>query len=447
MALKSRQPGRVLGYVRNTALSLAALVAAGVVFVGPQTPGLLTRAYLYGLPGYEIARARDTAQTLGQQPLNNLVHNRQLAGYKTRLITTPNNDTLYSSGFLDLSEGPVSITVPVFGPRYYSLAFIDAYTNNFAIIGQRTIGGNGAHLLVVPPGWTGAAPQGVTVVRSPTPQIWLLVRILIDGPQDLGTVHQLQDQIVITGPATSALPAIHVPPLAQSTGGAFVRVVNQVLAEDPPPAADAPELQALAAVGIGANAPPLSWRQRLLWHVAYPLLEGSLIKATEVRTNLVNGWSYSNPDIGNFGTDYAYRAAVALRGLLALPQEEAIYTTPVVDDQGQPLDGSHSYSLHLAAGTPPAKAFWSLTAYAPDPDGRLYFTDNVIHRYSFGDRTAGLVRNADGSIDILIQHDQPASGNWLPVPAGHFVLTMRAYLPGADLQDGTFHYPPLHRLN
>jgi len=435
------------GWGRKTLLTLLALLLAAAAFLGPQTPKLLLRAYLYGLPGYEIARARDAAQSIQHQPLNRLMHMRQLSDYTTRLITTPNNDTLYSSGFLDLSQGPVSIAVPVFGLRYYSLAFIDAYTNNFAIIGTRTVGGNGAHLLVVPAGWTGTVPGGVTVVRAPTPQIWLLVRILVDGPQDLDTVHQLQNQIVVTGPAESALPPIPVLPQAQANGPAFVHVVNQVLAEDPPPAADGPELQALQAVGIGANAPPLSLRQWLIWRTVYPLLQRVLIKATESRTNVVNGWSYSRPDIGNFGTDYAYRAGVALRGLLALPQIEAIYTVPVTDDQGQKLDGSHSYSLHLAAGTPPAKAFWSLTAYEIEPDGRLYFADNPIHRYSFGNRTPGLVRNADGSIDILVQHSQPATGNWLPVPTGSFALVLRAYLPGDNLIRGRFHYPPLHRLD
>jgi hypothetical protein len=450
MATNLRPGTRKAGYVRKTFLSLLVLVLAAAAFVGPQTPGLLLRAYLYGLPAYEVARARDFALTHQHHSVNTLTHMRALSDYTTRLITTPNNDTLYSSGFLDVSQGPVSINVPVFGQRYYSLAFIDTYTNNFAIIGARTIGGNGAHLLVVPPGWNGTPPAGTTLVRAPTPQIWLLVRILIDGPQDLTAVHQLQDEIVLTGSAGAAPEPIAVPLPAQANGPDFVRVVNAVLAADPPPAADAPELQALQAVGIGANAAPLSLRQRLIWRAAYPLLRRGLIKATAERHGGVNGWSYSRPDIGDFGTDYSYRAAVALRGLLALPQIEAIYTVPVTDDRGQVLDGSHRYLLHLPPGAPPVHAFWSLTAYQPVADGGLYFTDNAIHRYSFGDRTAGLVRNEDGSIDILIQHVAPPAGaaaNWLPVPAGPFVLVMRAYLPGADLLDGRFHYPPIQRLN
>ena len=50
-------------------------------------------------------------------------------------------------------------------------------------------------------------------------------------------------------------------------------------------------------------------------------------------------------------------------------------------------------------------------------DGRLFFTANPINRYAIGDRTSGLRKNADGSIDILIQHEPPGGDkelNWLP---------------------------------
>ena len=35
------------------------------------------------------------------------------------------------------------------------------------------------------------------------------------------------------------------------------------------------------------------------------------------------------------------------------------------------------------------------------------FVENSIKRYTFGDRTPGIVTNADGSLDIFIQHDAP----------------------------------------
>ena len=59
------------------------------------------------------------------------------------------------------------------------------------------------------------------------------------------------------------------------------------------------------------------------------------------------------------------------------------------------------------------------------------------------------MKNADGSIDILIQHEQPTgekSVNWLPAPAGPLRLALRAYLPRAELRARAWKVPPLARV-
>ena len=44
-----------------------------------------------------------------------------------------------------------------------------------------------------------------------------------------------------------------------------------------------------------------------------------------------------------------------------------------------------------------------------------------IERYSMGDRTPGLRRDADGGLTVAIQHEEPAEperrANWLPEPS------------------------------
>ena len=58
----------------------------------------------------------------------------------------------------------------------------------------------------------------------------------------------------------------------------------------------------------------------------------------------------------------------------------------------------------------------------------MLFVENDFGRYSFGSTTDGLKKNADGSLDIVIQKDEPAdTSNWLPAPARPFNLTMRLY--------------------
>ena len=95
-------------------------------------------------------------------PLNTLQHARQLADHNSRWVTAPNNDTLYSSANLDLRSGPVRIDVPDFGSRYYSIALVDAFTNNFAYIGKRTTGTHAGSYLVAGPGWNFASSSNAS---------------------------------------------------------------------------------------------------------------------------------------------------------------------------------------------------------------------------------------------------------------------------------------------
>jgi hypothetical protein len=65
------------------------------------------------------------------------------------------------------------------------------------------------------------------------------------------------------------------------------------------------------------------------------------------------------------------------------------------------------------------------------------------------DDHSGLVTNADGSVDILLQPHAPSGGaqNWLPTPPGRFKLMLRAYLPGAAILDGSYDVPPVLRVS
>jgi hypothetical protein len=91
--------------------------------------------------------------------------------------------------------------------------------------------------------------------------------------------------------------------------------------------------------------------------------------------------------------------------------------------------GDARYVLHFGKDEiPPAKAFWSLTMYGADQ----FFVANPLGRYAIGDRDK-LAYNADGSLDLYIQHAWPGQdkeANWLPAPAaGPFSMNLRLYLP------------------
>jgi hypothetical protein len=172
---------------------------------------------------------------------------------------------------------------------------------------------------------------------------------------------------------------------------------------------------------------------------------GADVNGWDISGMVVNGSNITN-DIGNFGTDYLLRAAVAKYGLFANSPEEALYPSALTDSQGQNLTGANKYVIHFDKGqTPPVNAFWSLTLY----NNASYLADNPIDRYSIGDRTPGLKYNEDGSLDIYIQHDNPGPGkesNWLPAPAGDFSLNLRLYNPQESVLNGEYQYPPLERV-
>jgi hypothetical protein len=160
-----------------------------------------------------------------------------------------------------------------------------------------------------------------------------------------------------------------------------------------------------------------------------------------IKTTKVNGWT-TMFGCGEPGNGFLFRAACAwvFPGPINAP-EEAMYWTTDVDGAGHLLSGEHDYVMHFPDGQlPPNNAFWSLTM--GDENNR--FVANPLNRYSVSDRS-GLVPNADGSVDIYIQNAAPAGheSNWLPAPAGKFILWLRAYQPGPAILDGSYQVPPV----
>jgi hypothetical protein len=154
-----------------------------------------------------------------------------------------------------------------------------------------------------------------------------------------------------------------------------------------------------------------------------------------------NGWIFPL-GLADYGHDYLSRAAVAAGGYANRP-EESTYAARTVDDAGQPMTGAQRHHLHFRPEhIPPAGAFWSLSAYDALTRNLI---ENPIRRYSIGDRTRGLRKNADGSLDIHISRERPADGasNWLPVGEGPFYLVVRIYEPGPAVFDGSYALPPL----
>lgn len=417
---------------------------------------LIDDAFTYGFAIWEVARTRHADLTQPDPTLriapNTAWHDRRLCDHRARWITTPNNDTLYSRAWIDLTHGPVRVRVGRMpAGRYWSVAFMDAFSNNFAMVGTRLDGVGPVTLTLVGPHHTGPLPGG-RVLRAPGHDVWLFARWIVDGPDDLPNAWAMQDQLEIA-PSAAALPARGIP-LDVADPENFLTVVNEQLGRNPPPSADAPLLARLGPVGLRPGVldvwKRISPQTRAAWS------DRIVAAHTEVRRSIpklaidVQGWKVRGPEIGNFGVDYASRAAIALGGLGALEPIEAVYASRALDERGQRFDGRRGHLLRIPPPGLPTESFWSLSMYEAMPDGRLFFAENPIARYTVGDRTPGLHIEPDGALVIQMQHAEPAGAaaraNWLPAPAGAFVITLRAYLPRPELRAWRVSLPTIETV-
>ncbi|MFC0599650.1 DUF1254 domain-containing protein [Streptomyces palmae] len=425
------------------------------------------QAFVYGFPyiynavlRHRWVTQKPETETTPYAPVNHFWHASRLWDASDREGVSPNNDTLYSWAWVDLREEPLILSHPDMGDRYFTFELVAFTSDNYDYVGMRATGSEAGDFALIGPDWTGDLPQGVRrTATAPTPWVLVVGRTLVEGVDDLPTVHALQQQYRLTplhlfGKEGVTLPERRDVPVpadpAQDPLGPW-KTLNAVLAENPLPKHHDVLLRQFAEIGIGpgmdVEAQPEPVKEGLIRAAAtaVPMLEQQLLSGQW--GELINGWRYPPPQIGHFGDDFLRRAAEqSLVGVAINDPEEAVYLAAFTDSADETLT-TGCYELRYEAGTlPPVDAFWSLTAY--DEDRNLI--PNPIGRYSIGDRTQGLVRDADGGLTLYLQPDSPGPGrdsNWLPTPQqGIWYVALRMYLPRPEVIDARWHCPPITRV-
>jgi len=400
-----------------TLLSCGFLSACSAEKTQPDTPDtetvweMVSEAYIYAFP-LVLTDATKTLSTntdgtmTGRAPINQFNHAKKLADASFRTVVTPNVDTVYSQAWLDISTEPMVYVLPE-TDRFCNVQLLDAWTNTAAVLDKA-----GAYAIALP-GWEGELPDGVTRVDVPTATMWSITRTVLSGNEDLPNVYAIQEQMQLLPLSAYVQGGEYTAPQgAYKEENDFVPV-NKVLSMTP------------AEFFNTANA---------LMQVNPPAADGAKY------AQKLGQWVYYGKPIGDFGTEYTYRAMVALVGLGANTVDVAIYHKTAVDETGAALTGEKKYTLHFETLPPTLEGgFWSVTAYGEDD----FLIDNSIDRYCINDRS-DFKLNADGTLDIILSKDAPEdASNWLPVSDGEFHLFMRIYVPDMTALDSW--QPPVIR--
>ena len=424
--------------------------------VGPIRAAIYAaQAFIYGYPLMEYERVRSVVGP----DLNKLFNLTEFANPDVDPIwmaigggKRPNVDTFYSVAELDLADGPVVLSIPDMGDRYFSWQLTDPYTNVSGYIGSNWTGpGPGEYAIT----WTGG-PQvdvpGATVIEVPYASMLILGRTLAGDAEDQNIARALIEQYRLTPTGATGTNNAVLP--ANCTGIAYLNGISQAMTQNPPPAEDAPIQATMAQIGVGvgmqvsdAHLGPLAL---LAADVAVKVTAALLPPLTQLIqfTSAIQhrGWAIPNANIGDFGTDYLLRAGVAEVGLVANTQDEAMYEAGILDSWFLPLISilpGKKYTLNFAADSlPPAEAFWSVTVY--DANGNL--VTNAEGRYSVSSsRPLELVYEPDGSVNIIFSRNGPGdpNSNWLALPFGGFSAYLRMYVPDQAAQDRTWTPPPI----
>ncbi|MEZ2345453.1 DUF1254 domain-containing protein [Terriglobus sp. RCC_193] len=441
---------------------------AGTVMTPEYVAAVGRFAYIWGWPLVNnLNRSLATKDLPGPGRLGGIVpvsppgHISMLSDYiaaDERIVTCPNQDTVYGAGFQHVDTVPVVIQVPDFGQRFFTYQISDARTNSIGEIGKQYGTKRGFYLLVGP-NWKGTVPDGITrVIHSSTDLVAVLPRIFQDDtPEDKAAIQPLLSQVVVYPLSDfdgkmktfdwKNSPIFPAPP---ATAGETKFVIPEkffdelqvILKQIPPmPGEEALYANFQSVLDAAAKDPKI---KEILTQTAISAEKDLITPLFDFHLNgrpIGNGWN-SPPNGANWGFDYLSRTASAKSNMYDNAPNETRYIYTDFDSIGQRLNGSHAYTVSFPAGkTPPVDGFWSLTLYNKEH----LFEPNSLSRFSLGTKSKSMKLSPDGSLTIYVQNSSPGpdkQDNWLPAPKDNFSLYIRAYWPKEAITSGRWT-PPL----
>lgn len=423
----------ILSFLLGLPMTLAAQTAS--VTIGEPTLnedewlGLTFQAHQYGTPLAEMARLWNTP-FLSSAGRNQFNHQRDFipAGTDT---CCPNQDTLYSLVWLDLSQGPLVFSIPNLQGRYFVVHTTDLFGRNQKTYGPHNLSTSQNKILISGLTWQDEVPESMLHLPINANDALILLRIAPRDPEDIPNVRKIQDQLTLQPFNGQAYQERSLPRFDKDDPFNTLRILDEIARRNPIPGRDAGIMKTLKPLGIGQGeifAPErLPEATQAIMKQAIAGSEALLLNHIPNVGDRTGQWLYlAGGD--TFYNDTLARATVAVSYILPNDEDIALYLITNTDMFGDQLIGSKHYTLTFKE-PPPAREFWSLIAYSW-PDVRLQ--KNASGKYSVGDRSAGLKYEADGSLVLHVSPVLPEgvdASNWLPLPKGDISFALRLYAP------------------
>jgi hypothetical protein len=393
-------------------------------------------AYLYGFPLLLMDAAARHA-TAGQSAgFNRFLHCFDLAETCLRAIVLPGRDLVCSVAWLDLRAGPVVLT-SLQTDSYYVMSLIDAWTNVFATLGTRATGNADHRFAITGPHFTGPVPANCTRISAPTNLVCIVAQSSVEDVSRTQVLAALDERYRLEPSGTKSLrlePACALRDVDTLPAEEAFSRIRELMTDNPSTRADSSAVEALESLsgfeGRETTAVAVAQARRQI--------DDTAIDADQ------SGWAI-DASAGNYGIDYLRRARAARYNFLAGAVQDVLCAQTSVDAHHIRLTGSKHYVLHFDAwDEPPARAFWSLSAF----DDERCVAPNVLGRATIDSRQP-LARRSNRSLDVHLAHDEPAGDlaqNWLACPPCEFTLALRLYWPQPAALSGVWIPPAVATL-
>ena len=377
-------------------------------------------------------------------------------------ILTPNYTTPYICSIVDLQQsGPFVIEIP---PGLMAGLIMDIWQRVLADLG--VVGpdaGKGGKFLILPPGSEKVEPEGYYVVQSPSRFVFAGVRLLDADKEKAirGLIPGIKSYTWSTSGTGKPIPVRRAGDKKWSQmpphGMAYWESLNEVVQIEPVMERDRLILAQLRFLGIEKGKEfKLDARQKKILEDAVIVGE-AMAKAntsdkrveppfwpgTNWKHALVVSVDQRKPDFDQFDERAAwfYEAIAVSKGMLTETSGVGQrYLASYKDKDGKWLDGGRTYKLHVPAN-PPAKQFWSVTAY---DEGTRQMVVAEQGRPDISSRKEDIQKNADGSIDVYFGPKAPAGqeANWVQtVPGEGWFAYFRFYGPTEAFFDKSWQLP------